>query len=74
MTEIAMVQENPKNQFKTTIHVYLNNGFEISKEVIEPVLIGNRKEVKNGRLLHYIGFEGGKLKLDDEKFSEQVFT
>lgn len=66
------VQENPKNQFKTTIHVFLNNGYLISKKVEMPNLVGKRKELKRGRLLHYVGFEKGKIELNVEQFVKAV--
>lgn len=61
-----VIEKNPKNQYKETIHIYLNNGEVISDEVIEPNLIGVRKELSNGRLLHYISFRGGEAKVNSE--------
>lgn len=66
------VQENPKNQYKTTIHVFLNSGYLISKNVEMPELIGKRKELKKGRLLHYVGFDKGKIELDVNQFANVV--
>lgn len=66
------VQENPKNQYKTTIHVFLNSGYLISKNVEMPELVGKRKELKKGRLLHYVGFEKGKIELDTKQFAKIV--
>ena len=63
--ELAFViEKNPKNQFKETIHIFLNQGHILSDEIEYPELVGNRKELVSGRLLHYVSFNGGKTKLD----------
>lgn len=59
-----MVEKNPKNQYKETIHLFLSNGHILTEEMGEPKLVGNRKELSGGRLLHYVSFAGGKAKLD----------
>lgn len=59
-----VVEKNPKNQYKETIHIFLSNGHLLGKRLSEPRLIGNRKELSGGRLLHYVSFEGGETKLD----------
>ena len=60
-----VIEKNPKNQYKETIHMYLNNGHLISENIGEPNLLGIRKELAGGRLLHHVSFEGGKAKLDE---------
>lgn len=62
------IEKNPKNQFKETIHIYLNQGIKISKYLTSPEPIGTRKELMNGRLLHYIKFSGGEVILDTDLF------
>ncbi|PIS35653.1 MAG: hypothetical protein COT36_01240 [Parcubacteria group bacterium CG08_land_8_20_14_0_20_38_56] len=59
-----VVEKNPKNQYKETIHIFLSNGHLLSKRLSEPKLIGSRKELSGGRLLHYVSFEGGEAKLN----------
>lgn len=37
-----------------------------------PNLVGKRKELKRGRLLHYVGFEKGKIELNVKQFAKAV--
>lgn len=59
-----VIEKNPKNQYKETIHIFLSNGHLLSEKLNEPKLIGNRKELSGGRLLHYVSFEGGETRLN----------
>jgi len=60
------IEKNPKNQYKETIHLFINRGHLLSDSISQPHLIGSRKELSGGRLLHYISFEGGKSKIKEE--------
>lgn len=60
------IEKNPKNQYKETIHLFLNQGHLLSDSISKPCLIGNRKELSGGRLLHYVSFDGGKSKIKEE--------
>ena len=63
--EVAFkIEKNAKNQSKETIHLFLNQGLKISNSVPLPAVLGNRKELSGGRLLHYASFESGKTILD----------
>lgn len=71
-----VVEKNPKNQYKETIHIFLSNGHLLSERLNEPKLIGNRKELSGGRLLHYVSFEGGETRLNTavlKQLLEQTF-
>ena len=71
-----VIEKNPKNQYKETIHIFLSNGHLLSERLNKPKLIGNRKELSGGRLLHYVSFEGGETRLDVsilKKLLEQIF-
>ena len=61
-----VIEKNPKNQYKETIHIFLNQGHILSNEVTPPRLLGNRKELAGGRLLHYVSFEGGQAEIDEQ--------
>lgn len=64
--ELAFViEKNPKNQFKETIHIFVNQGYRLGDILEEPELVGKRKELSSGRLLHYVTFTGGKAKIDE---------
>lgn len=61
-----VIEKNPKNQFKETIHIYLDKGTVICKQIESPSLIGSKKELAGGRLLHYVSFEDGTASLDQD--------
>jgi len=69
---VFIIEKNPKNQYKETIHIYINNGKTLGKISEVPQLIGNRKELAGGRLLHYVSFEGGKAVLDKKVLLEII--
>lgn len=62
-----VIEKNPKNQFKETIHIYLDRGHILADSVSEPGLKGNRKELQSGRLLHYVTFNGGNTLINKEQ-------
>lgn len=59
-----VIEKNPKNQFKETIHIPLSRGILLSDTVNEPTVVGNRKELSGGRLLHHVSFQGGAAQID----------
>lgn len=59
-----VIEKNPKNQYKETIHIYLNMGLVLSCQLDYPELVGNKKELAGGRLLHYVSFDGGQTCID----------
>ena len=63
-----VIEKNPKNQYKETIHIYLDRGHLICNKIEAPNIIGNKKELAGGRLLHYVTFEGGKATADFDVF------
>jgi hypothetical protein len=67
-----VIEKNPKNQYKETIHIYLDRGYLLSTEIEYPSLIGNKKELAGGRLLHYVSFEGGKTKVNKERLIDLI--
>ena len=64
-----VIEKNPKNQYKETIHIYIDRGKILSDKIEYPKLVGSKKELAGGRLLHYVSFEGGKTEIKkDELF------
>ncbi|OGW71718.1 MAG: hypothetical protein A2047_00925 [Omnitrophica bacterium GWA2_41_15] len=62
------IEKNSKNQFKSTIHINLNEGFCISQDVQLPEHKSEVKELSRGRLLFYVKFATKELpKHIDEK-------
>lgn len=59
-----VIEKNPKNQFKETIHIFLNNGAFLGDLKTPPQPVGARKELANGRLLHYVTFPATGATLD----------
>ncbi len=71
--EVAfVVEKNPKNQYKETIHMFLSNGHLLSEKVEQPKLLGTRKELAGGRLLHHVSFEEGKADLKEEVIEKLI--
>lgn len=58
------VEENTKNQQKTTIHISYKSGTEVASKVDFPNHKSQVKELERGRLLFYVTFEGGVAYLD----------
>jgi hypothetical protein len=58
------IEKNYKNRFKDTIHITLSEGICLSKDVKQPKHISVRKQLVNGRLVHYVKFEVEELPKD----------
>lgn len=61
---IFSIEQDTKNQNKTTIKIRSNAGYEIAYKVDEPCHNSVRKETNRGRLLFYVSFQGGTAYLD----------
>jgi len=61
---VFSVEQDIKNQNKTTIKINSRSGVQIAYKVDEPEHKSIRKEMDRGRLLFYVTFEGGTAYLD----------
>ena len=68
--EIYTIEEDIKNQNKTTIKIPPYEGICLAETVSEPRHYSVRKELNKGRLLFYVKFDGGGAILDKENFDE----
>lgn len=68
--EIYTIEEDIKNQNKTTIKIPPYEGICLAETVSEPRHYSVRKELNKGRLLFYVKFDGGGAVLDKENFDE----
>lgn len=66
-----LLDNAPKNQFKSTINIFLDSGLKISDNVSFPLLEAKTKELANGRLLNYITFNSSDITLN-ENFSSYL--
>lgn len=66
------IEQDTKNQNKTTIKIPSNNGILLAETVIEPEHHSIRKELNKGRLLFYVKFDGGNAFLNASNF-ESLF-
>lgn len=66
------IEQDIKNQNKTTIKIPSRDGICIAKTVEEPNHNSVRKELQKGRLLFYVKLDGGKAYLDAKNF-ESLF-
>ena len=62
------IEQDTKNQNKTTIKIPSQDGVCLAQAVTEPNHQSVRKELNKGRLLFYVKFGGGEAFLDKEKF------
>jgi hypothetical protein len=53
------LEKDPKNQRKPTIKIDVSEGLEIGEKMQMPEHKSQMKELKNGRLLFYVTFQGG---------------
>lgn len=60
----------PKNQFKSTIYVNLTEGIKLADVTELPEIRAKRRELDRGRLLHYVEFVGGSIKVHEDAFRE----
>ena len=62
------IEQDTKNQNKTTIKIPSQDGICLARVLNEPVHHSVRKELNKGRLLFYVKFDGGEAFLDKENF------
>ena len=70
--EKFFVEQDSKNQNKTTIKIPSLDGICLAETVKEPDHHSVRKELNKGRLLFYVKFDGGAAYLDKQCF-DQLF-
>lgn len=66
------IEQDTKNQNKTTIKIPSQDGTCLAETVTEPNHTSVRKELNRGRLLFYVKFDGGEACLDTNNF-ESLF-
>lgn len=66
--EKYFVEQDAKNQNKTTIKIPSQDGVCLAQAVIEPNHHSVRKELNKGRLLFYVKFDGGAAHLNRTNF------
>lgn len=62
------IEQDTKNQNKTTIKIPSQDGVCLAQAVTEPNHRSVRKELNKGRLLFYVTFDGGEAFLDKQNF------
>lgn len=62
------IEQDAKNQNKTTIKIPSQDGTCLAQTVTEPNHHSVRKELNKGRLLFYVKFDGGEAFLDKQNF------
>lgn len=66
--EKYFIEQDAKNQNKTTIKIPSQDGVCIAQAITEPHHHSVRKELNRGRLLFYVKFDGGEAFLDKNNF------
>ena len=62
------IEQDTKNQNKTTIKIPSQDGTCLAQAVNEPNHHSVRKEINKGRLLFYVKFDGGEAFIDKQNF------
>ncbi len=68
--EKYFIEQDSKNQNKTTIKIPAQDCICLAQTVSEPYHTSVRKELNKGRLLFYVKFDGGQAILDNREFEE----
>ena len=68
------IEQDVKNQGKTTIKVNVCIGKEIIRKIDMPAHKSEMKELDRGRLLFYVTFSGGRAYLDHEVFTREIIN
>jgi hypothetical protein len=71
---IFSVDEDSKNQGKTTIKINVQVGSAIIGKIDMPEHKSTMKELDRGRLLFYVTFNGGRGYLDNEVFQREIIN
>ena len=66
--EQYFIEQDSKNQNKTTVKIPSQDGICLAQTVKEPIHHSERKELNKGRLLFYVKFDGGEAALDKGNF------
>ena len=66
--EKYFIEQDTKNQNKTTIKIPSQDGICLAQAVTEPDHHSVRKELNKGRLLFYVKFDGGEAFIDKQNF------
>lgn len=69
---VFSIEQDVKNQGKTTIKINVKVGKEILGRIDMPNHLSAYKEFERGRLLFYVAFSGGRGYLDPNVFSSEI--
>lgn len=61
------IDQEQRNQFKSTIYIPLSLGIELSTAFEDPVISAFRNQLSTGRMLFGVSFSGGRVALDPRK-------
>ena len=71
---VFSIEQDVKNQGKTTIKINVQIGEEVIGRIDEPSLIAEKKILERGRLLFFVKFDGGKGYLNNDTFTREVIN
>ena len=69
---ICKIDKNQRSQLKSTIHINISQGKKIGGIEIPPKHQSVRTELDSGRILHYVRFTDGIIKLDSDALKEII--
>lgn len=69
---IYSIKKDTRNQLKSTFHINISQGIKIADIDIPPEHQSVRTELSSGRLLHYVSFQKGVIKVNHDKLKEVI--
>ena len=70
--KLFTIEENAKNQFKSTIHISVEEGICLTEGMEMPQHFSSFKELDRGRLLFYVKFKEGTAKFKIQEFLSKL--
>jgi hypothetical protein len=70
--KLFTIEENAKNQFKSTIHISVEEGICLTEGMEMPQHVSSFKELDRGRLLFYVKFKEGTAKFKIQEFLNEL--
>jgi hypothetical protein len=72
--KIYTLERNAKNQFKSTIHIDIAQGWKLGEVCSMPQPVAEARKLERGRMLFYVKFREGASEIDGTVFDEMIRT
>ena len=72
LNRVFYIEENAKNQFKSTVHIDIDCGVCLSEKVRPPDHHSRARILPRGRVLYHVTFSGGDAEFDKRAFLDEL--